>query len=109
MCALSVGGATEKDIARFGELLSGAEVRISNDKEPFTKAEKEELNGIFKRSYISTKTARWLSGEVDALLAEEITEFMSGSKRVEIGVPAKKSVRFEKDDIEEDKRKRIKS
>jgi hypothetical protein len=61
-----------KDTARFGELLAGAEVRISNDKEPFTKDERVELQEIFKRAYISTKTARWLSGQIDGLLAGEI-------------------------------------
>ncbi len=44
---------------------------------------------------------------MDALLAEEIGEFISGSKRVEIGVPAKKTVRFESD--EEEKKKKVKS
>jgi 3-oxoacyl-ACP reductase-like protein len=107
LSALSAGGASEKDIARFGELLAGAETRISGEKEPFTKNEKEELQDIFKRAYVSTKTARWLSGQIDALLAEEIGEFISGSKRVDIGVPAKKSVRFERD--EDEKKRRMKS
>ena len=107
LSALSAGGASDKDIARFGELLSGAEVRITNDRDQFTKTEKDELQGIFKRAYISDKTTRWFSGQVDALLAEEIGEFISGSKRVEIGVPAKKTVRFESD--EEEKKKKVKS
>jgi hypothetical protein len=105
LSALSAGGASGKDISRFGELLAGAEVRINNDKDPFTKGEKDELQDIFKRAYISAKTARWFSGQVDALLAEELGEFISGSKRVDIGVPAKKTVRFE----EEERKKKIKS
>ena len=68
---------------------------------------KDELQDIFKRAYISAKTARWFSGQVDALLAEELGEFIAGSKRVDIGVPAKKTVRFERD--EEEKKKKIKS
>jgi len=110
LSALSAGGASEKDIARFGELLSGAELRIANDKEPFTKAEKNEIQDIFKRAYISAKTARWLSAQIDDLLAGEISEVIIGSKGSELVVPAKKTVRFEeKVGKEEDMKRRIKS
>lgn len=105
LTALSAGGASDMDVSRFGELLAGAEVRIASDRPPFTKDEKAELQDIFKRAYISTKTADWLSGQIDALLAEEINEFISGSRRMDIGVPAKKSVRFEQDEENEKKRK----
>lgn len=112
LSALNAGGASDKDISRFGELLAGAEMKISQDKEPFTSGEKQEIADLFKRAYVSDKTARWLSGQVDSLLAEEISEFISGSKRVDIGVPAKKTVRFERDAAEEkdeDKKKRLKA
>ncbi len=109
LSALSAGGASEKDISRFGELLSGAEMRIAADKEPFTKAEKDELNDIFKRAYVSTKTAKWLSAQIDSLLAEEINEFISGSRRVDIGVPAKRTIRIEGEQKEEEKKKRMKN
>ena len=103
LTSLSAGGASDADIDRFSDLLQNAESRISEAKEPFTKAEKDEMLGIFKRAYVSSKTARWFSAQVDELLAEEINEFISGSRRVEIGVPAKKTVRFETD-TEKEKR-----
>lgn len=112
LTALSAGGAREADVSRLGELLRAAEGRISADKEPFMASEKQEMQEIFKRAYISAKTARWFSAQVDELLAGEINEFISGSRRVEIGVPARKSVRFEKAERpgeEEEKKKRMKS
>jgi hypothetical protein len=108
LSALSAGGAGEKDISRFGELLAAAEARIGKDKEPFTKTEKEELQGIFKRAYLSDRTARWFSGNIDALLAEELNEFISGARRVDIGVPARKSVRVGREE-DEDRKRRMKS
>lgn len=111
LTALSAGGASEKDVSRFGDLLHAAEMRIGEDREPFTAAEKQELQGIFKRAYVSDKTARWFSAQIDELLAEEIGEFISGSRRVEIGVPAKKTVKFERagaaETEEPEKRKRV--
>jgi hypothetical protein len=103
LSAMDAGGASDKDVARFGELLQKANERIAEDKEPFTEKEKEELSGIFKRAYISDKVVRWFSSQVDELLVGEINEFMSGSRRVDIGVPRKKTVKFEKD--EEKRRK----
>jgi hypothetical protein len=41
---------------------------------------------------------------MDELLAEEINEFISGARRVEIGVPRKKTVKFEKKETEKKKR-----
>ncbi|MFH0884791.1 MAG: hypothetical protein V1861_03705 [Candidatus Micrarchaeota archaeon] len=110
LTALSAGGASEKDVSRFGALLASAEGRISGNKEPFTESERKELSDIFKRAYVSTKTAKWFSAQVDELLAEEINEFISGSRRIEIGVPSRKGVRFdtEKKAEEDEKKKKIK-
>jgi len=112
LTALSAGGASEKDVARFGNLLMNAEGRITENKAPFTEGDQKELSDIFKRAYVSSKTARWFSAQVDELLAEEINEFISGSRRIEIGVPSKKSVRFEADTEkkagEEEKKKKMK-
>jgi hypothetical protein len=98
LTALSAGGASPADVSRFGDLLLRAEDRIVEDKEPFTAPERKELSDIFKRAYISAKTANWFQAQIDELLAEEIGEFITGSRRVDIGVPAKKSVRFERDE-----------
>ncbi len=95
LSALSAGGASEEDIKRFGELLKRAEKRISEDKAPFTPKDQSELTDIFNRAYVSSRTSRWFSQQMDELLAEEITEFMEGTRRVEIGVPKKKTVKFE--------------
>ncbi len=94
LSALSAGGASEKDIEHFGKLLKNAEARIADGKEPFNKKDKDDLADIFHRAYISSKTTRWFSAQLDELLAEEIGEFIEGSRRVEIGVPKKKTVSF---------------
>jgi len=114
LTALSAGGASDKDVARFGEMLLSAESRIMDDAEPFTEAERNELAGIFKRAYISAKTSKWFQAQVDELLAEEINDFISGSRRVEIGVPSRKTVKFESNsekraEPEDEKRKKLKS
>lgn len=106
LSAMSAGGSTDEDVARFGELLQTAESRIAEDREPFTDAERDELSGIFKRAYISAKVARWFSAQIDELLAEEINEFISGARRVEIGVPKKKTVTFEKDVEKQEKERK---
>jgi len=112
LTALSAGGASEKDVSRFGALLMSAEGRISENKAPFTEGDQKEISDIFKRAYVSSKTAKWFSAQVDELLAEEINEFISGSRRIEIGVPSRKSVRFEADTEkkagEEEKKKKMK-
>ena len=95
LSALSAGGASDKDIDGFGELLRNAEDRIAKDQEPFTKKEREELSKIFERAYISSKAARWFSKEIDELLTEHMLELMEGKRRVEIGVPKKKTVKFD--------------
>ncbi|HSB46734.1 MAG TPA: hypothetical protein VLD37_01885 [Candidatus Bilamarchaeum sp.] len=109
LTSLSAGGASEKDVARFGELLQTAEMRITENKEPFTSGDRKELTEIFKRAYVSSKTARWFSAQLDELLAEEITEFISGSRRMELGVPAKKTVKFETEaETQKEERKKAK-
>lgn len=105
LSALSAGGASEEDIQKFGELLKKAESRISEDKEPFTRADNQEINAIFNRAFISSKTARWFSNQVDELLAEELKEFIEGTRRVDIGVPRKKSVKFKEKKEEKKKAK----
>ncbi|MEW6748831.1 MAG: hypothetical protein AB1295_03950 [Candidatus Micrarchaeota archaeon] len=95
LTALSAGGASDKDVKGFGELLRRAEDRIMEDQEPFTASDRKELSEIFKRAYISAKTAKWFQAQLDELLAEEITEFIAGSRRVGIGIPKKKTVSFE--------------
>jgi hypothetical protein len=94
LSALSAGGASKKDIEIFSRILHRAEERIIAGKEPFTKAEEDALNGVFQRAYISSKTSKWFSSQLDELLAEEINEFISGQKRVDLGVPMKKTVSF---------------
>jgi hypothetical protein len=106
LSALDAGGASDKDVARFGELLQKANERIADDKEPFTKRDRTELSTIFKRAYVSDKVARWFSTQVDELLSDEINEFISGSRRVDIGVPRKKTVKFETQ--EKKKKKKLK-
>ena len=108
LTALSAGGASEADVSRFSGLLLKAEERVMDDKKPFTDAERKELSDIFKRAYVSARTAQWFSAQVDELLAEEINEFISGSRRIDIGVPAKKSVRFEKETERPEERKKAK-
>jgi hypothetical protein len=105
LSSLSAGGASDKDVARFSDLLQGAEQKISDNKEPFTAQNRAELLDIFKRAYVSAKTARWFSAQIDELLAEEINEFISGSPRMDVGVPARKSVKFEKEPEEKKKMK----
>ena len=104
LSALSAGGASQQDVERFGNLLVSAEQRITQDREPFTETERKEIAALFQRAYISTKTARWFSAQVDELLAGEISEYLTGSRKLDMGVPAKKTVKFEKPEPEEKKR-----
>lgn len=108
LSSLSAGGASEKDVAKFGALLRAAEERIEQGKEPFTEPDRKDLLEVFKRAYVSAKTARWFSAQIDELLAEEINEFIAGKPRVDVGVPAKKSVKFEKN-VEKAEEKKLKS
>ncbi|VVC03878.1 Uncharacterised protein [Candidatus Bilamarchaeum dharawalense] len=109
LTSLSASGASDTDVKRFGEILQLAENRIQEDKEPFSTADKNELTSIFKRAYMSAKTARWFSAQVDELLAEEINEFISGSRRVDVGIPAKKTVKFEKEEEKDQTQKKVKT
>lgn len=102
LSAMSAGGAGRQDIERFGKLLERADSRIIDSREPFTQKERNELTDIFKRAYISQKTARWFSTQMDELVAEEIREFISGKRKFDIeGVPLKKTVRFEEESEKE--------
>ncbi len=105
LAALSVGGASPSDVARFGKLLINAEDRIMNEKKPFTDAESKEISGLFQKSYVSSKTARWFSAQIDELVAEEINDFIAGTRKLSPVVPSKKTVSFEK--VEE--RKKLKA
>jgi 3-oxoacyl-ACP reductase-like protein len=107
LTALSAGGASDADVTRFSGLLLKAEERVIADKKPFSDAERKELSELFKRAYVSAKTAQWFSAQVDELLAEEINDFVSGSRHIDMGVPAKKSVRFETERPEERKKAKI--
>jgi len=109
LSSLSVGGASEKDVTRFGALLRAAEQRIEQGKEPFTDPDRKELLEVFKHAYVSAKTARWFSAQMDELLAEEINEFIAGKPRVDVGVPTKKSVKFEKDAERAEEKKKLKA
>jgi len=95
LTALTLGGAGRKDIERFSELLEAANQRITEDREPFTQKQQEELNGIFRRAFISRKTAKWFSLQLDELVAEEINSFIYGERQLMEKVPEKKSVKFE--------------
>ena len=108
LSALSAGGASPEDVKRFGALLQKSEERMMNDKNKalFTDSEMKTITEIFQRAYLSSKTARWFSAQLDELLAEEISEFISGSKRIEIGLPSKKSIKI---DIEPRDNKKLKA
>lgn len=82
LSALSTGGASEQDIARFSNLLEKANRRIIEDREPFTDADKKEIFAIFKRAYVSIKAANWFASQLDELVAEEIEEFIKGKRSV---------------------------
>ena len=109
LSALTAGGSSDADVERFGNLLKNAEDKISNEQEPFTDSERAELSEIFDRAYISSKTTRWFSMQMDELLAEEIKEFIDGTRRVDIGVPTKKTVKFETTKTPEKKDKKKKA
>ena len=94
LSALSDGGATPQDVNRLGDILHKAEERILADKKPFSDSEQTEITNIFGRAYLSARTARWFSNQMDELIAEEITDFISGTRGISATVPGKKSVRF---------------
>ncbi len=103
LSALSAGGATQKDVSRLGTLLRSAEERISQDKPPFTDLEQKEITNLFQKAFMSAKTARWFSSQIDELVAEEIQEFLSGSRGIEATIPSRKSIRLpERRSVEEE-------
>ncbi|MBI5227130.1 hypothetical protein HY988_00950 [Candidatus Micrarchaeota archaeon] len=108
LAALSAGGASTQDVARFGQLLLKAEERIAADKKPFTESESRQLGDLFQKSYVSTKTAKWFSGQIDELVAGEINDFISGNRKVNPLVPSRKTVGFEKHEEKHDERKKLK-
>lgn len=93
LSALSIGGAKDADIQKFSALLEKANERIAEDKDPFTYADKDEIKDIFKRAYLSAKTADWFASQMDELLAEEIEDFIKGRRA--ISTPSKRVVMFE--------------
>ncbi|MBI5223731.1 hypothetical protein HY990_04890 [Candidatus Micrarchaeota archaeon] len=110
LSALSAGGAQKRDIEVFGKILMNAETKIQEGKKPFTESEQREINDIFKRAYISSKTARWFSSQIDELVAEEINEFISGARGIEAAIPARKITKVEREvepQPEERKRRRM--
>jgi len=96
LSALAAGGASKQDIRRFGELLEIANDRIADGKEPFTAKQQKELNNLFSRAYVSRKTARWFSMQLDGLVADEINDFITGEMKFKTSVPEKKTFRMEK-------------
>lgn len=102
LTALDAGGSSKADIERFSRLLEAANERILADKPPFTAKQQGELNEIFKNAFISRKTAKWFSMQLDELVAEEINEFITGGKEIMAGVPEKKTVKF-KEEVKEAK------
>ena len=109
LAALSAGGASPQDVAKFGQLLLKAEDRISADKKPFTDQETKELSSLFQKNYVSTKTARWFSAQIDELVAQEITDAISGTKKLSPVIPSKQTVSFEKHEERSDERKKMKA
>ncbi len=96
LSALTAGGSSREDINRFSDLLEIANHRIADGKVPFTSKQQQELNKIFARAYISRKTARWFSLQLDELVAEEINEFITGESRLMAKVPEKKTFKLTK-------------
>ncbi|MGV8084997.1 MAG: hypothetical protein ACP5N9_01960 [Candidatus Bilamarchaeum sp.] len=104
LSALSAGGATSKDVSRLSQLLHMAEDRIANEQQPFTQIEQKEITSLFQKAFMSAKTARWFSSQIDELVAQEIQEFLSGSRGVEAAIPSRKSIRLpeKRVDLDED-------
>ncbi len=94
LSALAAGGSSKEDIERFSKLLETANERIVQDKPPFTAKHQKELNDIFKRAFVSRKTAKWFSLQLDEFVASEINEFISGGKEIMTGIPERKTVKF---------------
>jgi len=107
LTALNAGGSSKEDIEGFSRLLEDANERILADKPPFTPKQEQELNEIFKKAFISRKTAKWFSMQLDELVAEEINEFITGGKEIMAGVPERKTLKL-KEEVKETKPSRKK-
>ncbi len=108
LTALSTGGASKGDTEKFSELLELANRRIEEGKTPFTPKQQEELNAIFRRTFISRKTAKWFSSQLDEFVAREINDFISGERKLMERVPEKKTVKFERRAEEKAAKKKVK-
>ena len=96
LSAFDAGGASKKDIQRFGELLDNANHRILEDKPPFTSVEKNEISAIFRRAYLSDKAAGRFTKNIDELLAEQIKEGIEQKPEISATIPKKKEEEKEK-------------
>lgn len=96
LSALAMGGASALEVARFGALLKTAQQRILEDQKPFTSEENTEISTMFERCLISSKAARFFSTQMNALLADEVNDFIEGKTRVDIGVPIKTGQKSDK-------------
>lgn len=109
LSALAAGGSSKEDIHKFGELLELANERIADGKTPFTSKQQEELNTIFARAYVSRKTARWFSLQLDELVAGEINDFLTSETKLRSAIPEKKTFKLqEKQKTTQQKEKKVK-
>ncbi|MEW6528566.1 MAG: hypothetical protein AB1391_01610 [Candidatus Micrarchaeota archaeon] len=72
LSAITKGEHSEQDVKKFAYLLDLANKRIIENKEPFSTAEKEEIEEIFKRHLLSIKAAKKFTLGIDELLAMEL-------------------------------------
>ncbi len=96
LSALSAGGASKKDIERFGKLLEKANTRIERGQKPFSTREREEIERLFRKAYLSQRTTRWFTTHLDALLADEINSSLKKSRKVRLSLPKKKKQKKKK-------------
>ena len=108
LSALAAGGSSKEDIHRFSELLEMANDRIEDGKTPFTPKHQAELNTIFARAYISRKTARWFSLQLDELVAGEISDFITSESKLMTSVPERKTFKLQEKKPKTAKEKKVK-
>ncbi len=72
LSTLTKGEQSEQDVKRFAHLLDLANRRITEDKEPFSAGDKNEIEEIFKRHSLSTKAAKKFTFGIDELLTMEL-------------------------------------
>ncbi|MEM3432279.1 MAG: hypothetical protein QXF35_00775 [Candidatus Bilamarchaeaceae archaeon] len=82
-------GASEKEIEKLGKLFEKASERIANGKAPFTDADAQILRSMLEGAGISKKTSKWVSKNIDEMLAAEIKEFITGKKISRVVIPKK--------------------